>query len=288
MKGERLMDHLLQAMHLDGFERLLEAYSEAGVDLGCAIDGGAGSGTTANQMLEHLPADAVIYAYEPFPGNHRFFEGCSQQIKLMKRALADKSSEMTLAVSAVVPDDSDWGKRGLTGYSSAGHLVQGSPTHEHDTVVESVRADEDIPPTARIGFVKLDLQGGELNALKGMSDFLRADVVFMWIEYMFSAGTAPRDLHAHLVQNDFLLFDTEYLFRGTPSDEAKDYFEVSRTGELSNGAAVWYGFKRLPWNDFFAESARFAEDFSLIQTDLCCINRKYLDDFLSALPFLKQ
>jgi len=276
------MEFLFQELEVKDFTEILAAYREAGIELGHAIDGGAGAGTTAEKIRQHLTKDAFVFAYEPFTGNHRFFVDCNPQIKLVKKALSDASSSMTLSVHAVVQGDSAWGKRGLEGYSSAGHLTDQAPKNEHDAVVECVRADEDLQGVGRIGFVKLDLQGGELSALKGMSDFLKTDVSMMWIEYMYAKHTTPKDIYNYLI-DDFLILDTEYLFRGAPTDEALTYFKPSREGNLSSGASVWYGFKRRPWTNFLEESELFANSFGLIQTDLVAINKRYLGDFLKAL-----
>ena len=129
-------------------------------DTGNAIDGGAGSGSTAQQILAHLTPGRKVIAYEPFPGNHRFWGEHDQRVELRTAAIGSSAGVMTLAVSAVVPGDSEWGRRGLEGYSSAGRLVTRPPSGPHDTIVEVVVADNDVADQHPIGVVKLDLQGG--------------------------------------------------------------------------------------------------------------------------------
>jgi len=70
-----------------GFQVLLDAYRKTGHELDSALDGGAGSGATAKSMLRYLSGD--VYAFEPFPGNHRFFADADPRIHLIPRALAD-------------------------------------------------------------------------------------------------------------------------------------------------------------------------------------------------------
>ena len=164
------MEHLVQLFKISRFEQILEGYFSLGGELGNMIDGGAGSGSTAMAMYNIGRIgnpQTKVYAYEPFVGNHKFFDGCPDNIILRKVALGDSPSEMTLAVSAVVSPDTEWGRRGMAGYSSGGALTENSPSGPYDTVVRVVRADDDIPEKEKIGFVKLDLQGGSYRRYRG-------------------------------------------------------------------------------------------------------------------------
>lgn len=159
------MNDFLSFKKINTFEQLLAAYRKAfGKNDFDALDGGGGSCVTAKQMANHLELGSKIYVFEPFPGNHRFFNPSETQITLMRSALAAENGSMAFRVSSVVDENSTWGKKGMAGYSSVGYLVTGQPT-ESDILVECVRADDVIPETANIGFIKLDLQGGEFELL---------------------------------------------------------------------------------------------------------------------------
>lgn len=278
--------HLLQRLRISEFSQVLQAYRAAGIRIGDAVDGGAGMGTTAAEIAASVDA-AAIYAYEPFPGNHRFFDGkLPANIRLIKKALGKATGQMTLAVPSVVKAESKWGQLGRAGYSSAGHLTATEAAGEHDVQVDVVRADEDLPGGGKnVGFVKLDLQGGERDAINGMSGFL-PDVKLMWVEFMYGPDHDPREIAVALAAHDFVLFDTQYLFRGAPTAATLEHFELASTGNLSSGTPIWYGTKREPWTDFFAQSKEYATSLRLVQTDLCCVNRAFMDDFLAALPHL--
>ena len=69
------MDQMISAVGATTLTDLLAAYNKAGIQFKTIIDGGAGSGLTAAEMLAHATTDAIVYAFEPFPGNHRFFDG---------------------------------------------------------------------------------------------------------------------------------------------------------------------------------------------------------------------
>ena len=131
--------------------------------------------------------------------------------------------------------------------------------------------------------MKLDLQGGELNALKGMTRLL-PQVSLMWVEFLGSM-----ELLEFIAGQGFLIFDTEYMFRGEPSEAARKDFEITREGApLSTGLKIWSGFKRTPWDSFPEEFSRFQKDYSLMQTDLVCVNGNRAADFLRALQFVQR
>jgi hypothetical protein len=128
----------------------------------------------------------------------------------------------------------------------------------------------------KVDFVKLDLQGGEYNALLGMGSLLRT-VNWMWIE--FSNQPHLLDL---LADQGFILFDTEYLFVGEPIDLIEELFEVTRQGQNSIGKKVFFGYRKHVWLDFergfnFARTKR-----RMIQTDLVAVRPDYLPTFIEA------
>lgn len=266
------MNELLSLKRVASFEALLSAYRKAGIVLRGAIDGGAGCGSTAKAMLPFIEGE--IHAFEPFPGNHRFFTELDPRIRLIQKALSDMNRTMAFRVSHVVTEDSDWGKRGMSGYSSVGYLVE-KPA-DNDLSVESVRADSFI---SEVDFVKLDLQGGELCALQGMGGFLDR-VSLMWVEYSGQKGLLD------YLDRNFVLFDTEYFFFGSPSDEARAAFHVSRENVmLSTNRPAWFGFKKRRWSSFEAEFIQ-AKAAGIVQTDLVCVNRSALSEFLRAAQYL--
>jgi FkbM family methyltransferase len=271
------MNSELAKRRISSFEPLLAAYGKAHVKIHDAIDGGAGFASTAKEMLPYITGS--VYAFEPFPGNHRFFEGVDPRIRLIKKALADRDGSVAFRVSATVKPESEWGQRGMVGYSSLGYIVE--ERRETDLEVQAVRADAELPSSARIGFVKLDLQGGERGALQGMSAFLQ-DVPLMWVEYIGQSGLVP-----FLEEQGFLLFDTLYSVLGEPTPKACALFEVVSTGKkLSTGTTRWTAYKKGPWEDFDREFAEYKKSFRLGWTDIVCVHRSRIADFERAVQFL--
>jgi FkbM family methyltransferase len=269
------MESLLAVKKIDSFQPLLVAYLKNGTPLRGGIDGGAGSGSTSRQMLRYMPNGGNVHAFEPFPGNHRFFtDKDDKRLVLHKLALADEPKPMKFSVPSVVQADSVWGQRGMAGYSSVGYLTDTPIKGAQVYTVDCARADDIIGADDPVDFVKLDLQGGELNALKGMPRIL-SQVRLMWVEF-----TGQKGLTDFLNDKDFVLYDTEYFFMGAPTERALDIFEVSKENvPLSTGATAWFGFKKGQWQDHATEFYEYRREFKLIQTDVVCVPRRHLEEF---------
>jgi FkbM family methyltransferase len=272
------IDPLLAGKRLSSFVPLLAAYRQAGIPLHDAIDGGACIGLTADEMLPYI--DGLVYAFEPFPGNHRFFADRDPKIVLLPYALAETRKKMAFHVRSIVIGDPAGRRDDLIGYSEVGMLVEDG--QDGDITVQCVRADAEIPPDHQISFVKLDLQGGELNALKGMTGLL-PQCLAMWVEFTGQDGLLP-----YLVEQGFVLFETEYRFRGEPDARARALFDITRTGvKVSTGHTAWFGFKRSPWSSTYeAEFWRYRRELALTQTDLVCVHRTRLEEFRRAVAAL--
>lgn len=277
------MNELFAAMKVDSFTKVLKAYHQAGVSVGDIIDGGAGAGFTAKAMLSVLDKNTKCFAFEPFPGNHRFFEGLDPRIILVKKALAEVSKASRFVVSSVVAEGSSWGGGKLEGYSSVGFLTDEETKVGTYYDVECVRADEQIPDESDIGAIKLDLQGGELNALRGMTKWL-SNVKVMWVEFSGQPG-----LTDFMEDNGFMIFDTTYLFVGHPTEEARTIFNVVKDEvALSIGRKAWFGTKKTAWKNYTEEFKEYKKAFGLVQTDLVCINRRNIEDFIKAIQYLQK
>lgn len=277
------MNDLASFAGVKSFSEVLSAYSKTSFGISFdAIDGGAGSGSTSRLIASFLPEGKQVYAFEPFQGNHRFFRDDEDKIILCTEALSNIKKRMPFRVPSIVTSDSHWGQQGMAGYSSVGYLTEDSAPQGDDTYSVEVNLGDNLIPAGReIGFLKLDLQGGELNALKGMTKILKT-IRLAWIEFTNQDG-----LLDFLAEQDFMIHDTEYLFDGSPSNELLDDFIVTNPClPLSTGKTAWLGFRRKPWFNYEEKFKHYQNRYGLIQTDLLCINRSYLNEFASAIPFL--
>ncbi len=281
---EIAVNPLLSRLRVSAIESMLESYAGAGIEIRDCIDGGAGAGRLSRKMMERCTG--TVFAFEPFPGNHRFYDTEeTERIRLFKAALADQAGKKSFFVGSTVDSKSKWAKeRGLEGYSSVGYLVdedlaakrQEKNPNGQVLTVNCIAADERLPIARPIDVVKLDLQGGELDALKGMERIARR-AQFLWIEYSGQFG-----LVKYLRRKGYTLFDTEYLFRGEPTDAIRERFEISKDSfTLTSGATTCYGYPREAIEGDYVKAFReMKKSLNLIQTDLVAVHKNQLETFL--------
>lgn len=275
------VSNLLGRTKVKGFGDLLKRCERIDTSEKIYIDGGAGLGETASSILDATPNNTgSIFAFEPNPDNTVQFRINHSRVSLCQEALSDFNGEAEFTVSSKTRADRD-NPFLKSGSSYVGKLSD--PATDSDQSGERYKVNVRRLDTAmaahgidKVDFVKLDLQGGEYGALCGMGSLLKT-VNWMWIEFSNQPGVLDL-LHQH----GFVLFDTEYLFVGEPSDLIQELFEVSRQGQNSIGKQVFFGHRKHVWRDFergfdFARKKR-----RMIQTDLVAIRPDYLPVFLEA------
>jgi FkbM family methyltransferase len=148
------------------------------------IDGGAGVGTSAKgyaavqdasldtALLEH----ARVFCYEPLPENvialRQYLAG-EERFVVRDVAVSSRAGEASFTVPSRISSTGagPW----VPGTSFAGSLRH-SATASESITVRTVRLDEEEVP--RYDFVKLDLQGAEIDALQGMGERLHEVKLF--------------------------------------------------------------------------------------------------------------
>lgn len=174
------------------------------------VDGGAGVGTTSaayaaildRELHEENKAKSLVACYDPLPENvavlrERF--GDAPRFLIRDVALSNAAGEAIFSVPSRITSAGagPW----APGTSYSGSLKHAAADREKITVKTVRLADEGIP---RFDFVKLDLQGGELDALKGMGDKLK-EAKLLYIETQLLHNW---DVLSFLSENGFfLLFD---------------------------------------------------------------------------------
>jgi len=123
----------------------------------------------------------------------------------------------------------------MSGSSIKDH-VQGAPREKVEVnlkTLDTISEEHNIQPT----LVKLDLQGHELDALKGASNILKSTEVFI-IEFgclqAYIDRTTPNDLIEIMYKNDYCLYDiVDLIYR--PYDNALtggDFFFIKNDSTL--------------------------------------------------------
>lgn len=292
-----MVSPLLSRAEVFSFEPLLQARAAALGPLKVSVDGGAGWGDTAKTIVASTSPDGVIYAFEPFPGNHGFFADADPRIQLVKAAIADAPGQARFLVGHVVQDSEQWADKGLAGYSSVGHLANaagdplwkrvarrlrdsvqprtGKPAMSIDVTVTTVR---ETVKQSHIDFVKLDLQGAELKALIGMGNLL-AETEMLWIEFNNQPG-----LFEFLCNQGFLLFDTNYLCVNTTPEQLQGAgLQACRPVTLSTSHQAILASRRVETRDYVDWFSTARKQAGVWQTDLLAVNPRFLKAFFAVL-----
>lgn len=264
------MNDLMQILRIGEFEPILKACVDQGEGLNDALDGGAGWGATATEMLPYISGS--VYAFEPFPGNHRFFENLDPRINLHKQALAAQNGTSLFHVRQSVSNQDSWGQKGLSGYSSVGKIVK-QKRSEDDFHVDSVRGDDVIPSSAKVDFIKLDLQKGEYAAMLGM-ERLFSTCKLAWIEFM-----GDENILKFLYNRNFVIFDTAYVFVGEVRTDLENDFDIVKKSSNSQDIPTNVAFRKAGWMNFHQKFLDERQSNTFVQTDLLAVHPDFFPRF---------
>jgi FkbM family methyltransferase len=142
----------------------------AGGKVSTIFDIGANRGDTILKYHSLFPA-AQIYGFEPFPDSFQLLKGNVENIpnvKIFQNAIADTEGDLTFYVNSSIDTNSLLPSK-KSGLSSDEHVVNKAEIMVNATTIDRVCGDNKIDG---IGILKMDIQGGELNALKGAKKLL--------------------------------------------------------------------------------------------------------------------
>jgi FkbM family methyltransferase len=136
------------------------------------FDVGANRGDVSAEYRQHFP-DAKIFAFEPFPGSLESFRGKHARdsgINSFQLALAAEKGNRTLYVNQSV-DTNSLLPGTSTGLSSDQHVKNVTTLNVETTTIDDFCGERGIN---RIDILKMDIQGGEWDALRGAASLLKA------------------------------------------------------------------------------------------------------------------
>lgn len=163
---------------------LLEATLEPESD---CLDVGAHEGAVLAHMVRLAPRGRHV-AWEPLPLLAQRLRAGYPNVDVRQAALSDRAGEREFAH---VVDDPGW----------SGFLARPSPAGGPvETIsVRCERLDDALPDELRPAFVKIDVEGAELQVLRGAAETLRRHRPLVAFEHGFGSadhyGTAPQDVH---------------------------------------------------------------------------------------------
>ncbi len=155
------------------------------VDVGCHL------GSVLRQILKFAP-EGNHFAFEPIPEFAEILTGKYSTVQIYEAALSDSSGESSFC--HVVGDP---------GYS--GLMKHNYPRGELEVkniTVKTAKMDELIPKEIKINFIKVDVEGAELQVFKGAVQTIRKSkpvIIFEHGGFARSFGTKPEMVYELLV-----------------------------------------------------------------------------------------
>ena len=217
------------------------------------VDGGASIGDTSERFCNLFP-EAVVHAFEPYPPFQEFIRRKSLEnprIKLAPFALAETSGDVVMHVNQSEGTNSLL-KPDIEGKGSIyGELLKGK-----GTVKVKVTSLDDWMRNARIPKVdvlKLDIQGLELEALRGAGESLgNGQVMSIVCEIMFNKCYQEQASWAELVTeimgHGFALynfFDHQYANGQLCQTDGLFFHESILESVLEEGAGHFHSYSNL-------------------------------------------
>jgi FkbM family methyltransferase len=209
-----------QGFHDDAFAD--QQWLLSGEDVGVILDLGANVGQTALRYRSTFP-NAVIHCFEPFESTFEsLLRNCrgDERIKLHRLAVADASGVRTFHHNA-----NDATNSLLPNSAAANHVLPDSLIRPIGTVdVSTTTLDEfcELTNTSHVNILKIDIQGGELMALRGAARLLETESVdLIYSEVLFvELYNGQADFHEicrFLRQFDYTLYGMYELTAGRDS-----------------------------------------------------------------------
>ncbi|NLJ82337.1 MAG: FkbM family methyltransferase [Bacteroidales bacterium] len=186
------------------------------------IDVGCHKGEILNLMLRYAP-HGQHYAFEPIPYLfEKLTHAYRNKASIYPYALSDKSGFTSFQFVKNAP--------AYSGIKQRRYDIENPEIEELTVDLKSL--DEIIPATQRIDLIKIDVEGGEFDVLKGGKNLLISNKPMILFEFGKGAsdyyGTTPSDLYDFISQEIGLHIYTLQAFLKNKSalnkNEFNDYF----------------------------------------------------------------
>jgi len=174
------------------------------------FDIGANTGDITAKYLEFFPG-SNIYAFEPFPGSFQHLQSRyanSKNVRCIKKAVASSNGFKEFYVNKNV-DTNSLLRSERTGLTSDEQVSNVTTISVESIVLDEFCRAENI---RHIDILKMDIQGGEYGALKGMDNILSksaVDCIYSEVYFVEQYEAQPlfHDISKLLWQHGFLLQD---------------------------------------------------------------------------------
>lgn len=153
------------------FEAKLETfYNKLHLAGSTVIDIGAHVGRHTIPLAKKIGPEGLLYAFEPIPAiRNRLHENLTSlglnNVAVYPFALSDERRTSDFNFIPNLPEESGLNKR---------HIYNGVPSEFQILKVGVFRLDDLIPPKHAVSFIKIDVEGAELDVLRGASQLLQS------------------------------------------------------------------------------------------------------------------
>lgn len=141
------------------FDNVFFTYSENEFLLDC----GGYTGDSIDAFISFVPNYKGIISFEPMPGNFEIIKrkhGTNPKIRLENKGIWDGGDGVTFLLNG----------------ASSKIIIPGRKDNEKDNVIEiDVTSIDSLNLQEKVTFIKMDIEGAELNALKGASQTILRD-----------------------------------------------------------------------------------------------------------------
>lgn len=190
------------------------------------IDVGCHKGEILDDILKYAPK-GNHYGFEPIPP---MFDNLVNKYKtratILPFALSDKNGESTFQYVKNAP--------AYSGIIKRKYEVENADIQEIN--VELKKLDEIIPSDIKIDFIKIDVEGGEYDVLKGSIDLLKRDKPYIVFEFGLGAsdfyGTKPSEIYNLLnSQIGLKISNLEAFVKSEPALELDEFEKLYNTNK---------------------------------------------------------
>lgn len=149
---------------LPDYEAMLEAfYSRLDLRDAEVVDVGAHAGRHAIPLARAAGMGGTVHAFEPLPHvraqlAQNLAAGKCNNVVVYPFALSDRPRQASFTFVPNLPEESGLKRR---------HAYNATPSSFEEIPVKVMRLQDALPEGARVRFIKIDVEGGELDVLRG-------------------------------------------------------------------------------------------------------------------------
>ena len=189
-------------------EKAIKVIKKMNIGEHIIVDVGGATGATAKIFSQYFQ-NTKIWIFEPIEENYRKLQSLSSENNnfiIIPKAAGNKKGKTTLNIASRITSSSLFALNPDKDSKFFSEILKTEETKE----IEITTLDDALPKDKHISILKLDVQGYELEVLKGASEVL-TNIILIILEMNNHDGYqgAPKyyEVDKYLRENNFVLFD---------------------------------------------------------------------------------